>query len=282
MNAYAQAIEMAKQGIKIDEDNLLVLPTTTSTMNWVTRAIRSGRQEELTVIALTQTKGQASGNFKKWESGDGNFFMSRLLWIEPHEFGQEIEMIAACAAAEIIQSLLPQAAVTLKYPNDVRVDEEKICGCLVPPRYDRRKLVGQKRAINLGVGINVAIAPVTTQATTCLSQHGRVIELADLMDRFDKKMTELLAQYRSEKNFNVMLDRMGFTNDRGQLSLRTGDGKILAAGMYSGFENIGGTMYMVLADGRQFALRGFHLSNGSIRRDRTIRLLDADTAAPDV
>jgi biotin-(acetyl-CoA carboxylase) ligase len=190
--------------------------------------------------------------------------MSRKVWIEATEFGQEMEMIAACAVSEVVQDLLPLPEVTLKHPNDVRVDGKKICGCLVYPKYDSKSAIGKNRAVNLGVGINLAVAPESTQPTTCLANYNCLIGIPDFMKKFDAKFIEILTQYRAERNFNCVLRRMGFLDENGMLAIREAGGHIIIT-QYKGFESNADTNYMIFGNGDMRALRSFEIISGTQR-----------------
>jgi len=111
-NNYKMGFDCAERDTIYVSAGLTFLPVTTSTMDDIEAIIPIRTVKEDTIIALKQTGGKGS-NGRKWESPPGNLYMSRKLWVEATEFGQEIEMIAVCAVAEVVQDLLPLA--TLPY-----------------------------------------------------------------------------------------------------------------------------------------------------------------------
>ncbi len=214
--------------------SFIVYATVDSSMNVMDALIADDCRDGITVLALEQTKGRGSGD-RKWASAVGNAMFSRCVAVLPDEYGQEMEMIAACAVAEMMRDFLPDRDVTLKYPNDVLVDGNKICGCLVPPAYDVN--VGVARKINLGVGVNLKVAPELSDGicATSLSALGKDTDIPDFMGKFEDKFTEILGQYRQDASFDTVLRRMGFLDSEGMLTLRSPQTDQDVRGTYAGF-----------------------------------------------
>ena len=205
-----------------------------STMPMMDEMIQNSCADGTTVVALRQTKGRGSGN-RSWASPSGNVLFSRCVAVEAGNCGQEMEMIAALAVAEIVRELLPDHDIVLKYPNDVLVEGKKISGCLVPPVYDIDP--ESPRKVNLGVGVNLRVAPqlVDGRQTACLADYGVDCELGDFIMKFDVKFRELCA-LQASCGFTCMLDRMGFLGDDGKLALRLSETQEICSGIYAGFK----------------------------------------------
>ena len=213
MNLYEAGTEAAENGLKFEQQNLIVYPIVGTTMTIVRDLIVNGEAERMmrengadnvTVMALAMTAGVGSvesdtGKTRKWwaganERGKRNLLFSRALWITSAEYPQEVQFEASLAMAKIMTILLPRATVTIKYPNDLLVDGAKICGCIVPSEYGDDSIRGTKRLVNLGVGLNVGETPplsavrekATVKAATSLADHGVVKPLHELMEMFDQ------------------------------------------------------------------------------------------------
>lgn len=103
-------------------------------------------------------RSQASGRGRlgrSWVSPPGNLYASALF---PMPGGAkaavQIPFVAGLAAADVFAVLAPDAEVRLKWPNDVRAQERKLCGVLVE--------AGEGPAgpwCVTGIGMNVAFAP---------------------------------------------------------------------------------------------------------------------------
>jgi len=196
--------------------------------------IAKGCPDGSIVLALEQTKGRGSGD-REWKSGAGNVLFSRSIAVLQSEYGQEMEIIAAGAVMEIVRDLLPDRDVTLKYPNDVLVDGDKICGCLVPPSWDANP--GYARIVNLGVGVNLKTAPELADGNraTSLAKLGVALDIDDFMLKFESAFADILSYYRQHSDFNAVLGRLGFLDSDGMMTLRPNGSGDAVRGAYGGF-----------------------------------------------
>ncbi|MEA2756696.1 MAG: BirA family transcriptional regulator [Aliidongia sp.] len=119
------------------------------------------------VWALEQTGGRGRLD-RSWISPRGNLFVSAILRPDamPAQ-AAELSFVAALAVTEAVESFLPDTAkVTLKWPNDVLVDNGKLAGILLEARSGPAGLVDW---VVLGIGVNIAEAPAgTSYPTVCL------------------------------------------------------------------------------------------------------------------
>ncbi len=103
----------------------------------------------LLVLSESQTKGRGRGS-NQWWAGPGSLTFTLLLRTElPPARLPQISLTAGLAVCEAIEQVLDQPGVQLKWPNDVYLQERKLCGILIelPPR--------QFQLIAIGIGINV-------------------------------------------------------------------------------------------------------------------------------
>jgi BirA family biotin operon repressor/biotin-[acetyl-CoA-carboxylase] ligase len=122
-----------------------------STSDEARRLAAAGAPHGTVVHADEQAAGR--GRFgRTWFSPPGNLYLSVLLRLEvPPERVSELSFVTAITVADAIDALLPkQSKATLKWPNDVLVDEGKIAGILVESIDD---------AQIIGIGVNVLEAP---------------------------------------------------------------------------------------------------------------------------
>jgi BirA family transcriptional regulator, biotin operon repressor / biotin---[acetyl-CoA-carboxylase] ligase len=89
---------------------------------------------------------------RTWFSPPGNLYLSVLLRLDlPPAATSELGFVTALTVADAVDALLPkQTKSTLKWPNDVLVDDGKIAGILVES-VDGAQIIG--------VGLNVLEAP---------------------------------------------------------------------------------------------------------------------------
>ena len=145
------------------------------------------------VCAREQTAGRGQrGNSWEAEPGKNLTFSMLLRPAALHASRQfEMSMVVSLAVADAIDAVLPDGIRTqIKWPNDIYVGLEKICGILI-----ENKLAGAciERAI-AGIGINVNQAAFVSDApnptSVILKNGGRETDLdamlADVADRIEQ------------------------------------------------------------------------------------------------
>jgi len=105
------------------------------------------------VVADYQTAGRGCGT-NTWESERGRNLTFSVL-IHPVEIPAvcqfRISEIVSLALCETLDSYLPDRRVTIKWPNDIYVDDRKICGMLIENRLKGRLITDSV----IGIGLNV-------------------------------------------------------------------------------------------------------------------------------
>jgi BirA family biotin operon repressor/biotin-[acetyl-CoA-carboxylase] ligase len=103
-----------------------------STNDEARRLAASGAPHGTVIHADEQAAGR--GRFgRTWYSPPGNLYLSVLLRVDlPPERVSELSFVTALTVADAVDALLPkQMKSTLKWPNDVLVNDGKIAGILV-------------------------------------------------------------------------------------------------------------------------------------------------------
>ena len=128
------------------------------------RALEIGNQPSidtpLLIGAETQTAGRGRGA-NRWWGAKGSLMFSIL--VEMPHFNltpadwPRFSLVTGLAISETLASFLPGASVGLKWPNDVWLDQRKVCGILIEQsdRYPERLVVG----IGLNVNNSFQAAP---------------------------------------------------------------------------------------------------------------------------
>jgi BirA family biotin operon repressor/biotin-[acetyl-CoA-carboxylase] ligase len=122
-----------------------------STNDEARRLAASGAPHGTVIHADEQASGR--GRFgRTWYSPPGNLYLSVLLRVDlPPERVSELSFVTALTVADAVDALLPkQVKATLKWPNDVLVNDGKIAGILVESVDDTQII---------GIGVNVLEAP---------------------------------------------------------------------------------------------------------------------------
>ena len=127
---------------------------------------RRVRAHGTVVHADEQTAGRGRLS-RRWLSPPGNLYLSMVLRPDvPVARTVEIGFLAALAVADAVDALLPrQVRATLKWPNDVLVNDGKIAGILVEQAGD---------ALIVGIGLDVLQAPsgVSYKVSTIVGSGG--------------------------------------------------------------------------------------------------------------
>lgn len=124
-----------------------------------------GALEGQWLVADRQTAGHGRQG-RAWFDGSGNFMGSTVV---RQQFGDpplpSLALVAGLALHEVVSTRLPAPAkALLKWPNDLMIGQAKLAGILLERIGD---------AVVIGVGVNLAVAPVVeNRETIALSRFG--------------------------------------------------------------------------------------------------------------
>jgi BirA family biotin operon repressor/biotin-[acetyl-CoA-carboxylase] ligase len=155
-----------------------------STNEEARRLADAGEVGPLWVTAERQTKGRGRRG-RAWETGEGNIAATLLLRPGRSAAAGHISFVAALAVADLVAHFAPDAAVAVKWPNDVLAFGSKLAGILVEAGRD-----GKGGWLAIGIGVNLASFPPGTEfPATSLAHLGLVppppdVALALLAARF--------------------------------------------------------------------------------------------------
>jgi BirA family biotin operon repressor/biotin-[acetyl-CoA-carboxylase] ligase len=161
-------------------DRLLYLPTVESTNTLAMQLAYERPEEGLVVLTDSQTAGKGRRG-RRWVDVPGcNVLMSILFrpLFPPHI----LVMITSLAVVDSIADSC-QVAATIKWPNDVLIEDHKVAGILIETSHDSN---GRMVAVaGIGVNVNGSIkelaehasmqVPLTAIATTLESACGHVV-----------------------------------------------------------------------------------------------------------
>lgn len=205
------------------------IPSTQTTAQELIAEHRAG--DHSIVVAAAQSAGR--GRYRrKWVSHHGNLYASFIYACEERD--ARLAYAVAIAVADTLFSfgIVP----TIKWPNDILVDDKKISGILI--EYFGRFVV-------VGIGINIATNPTVAEyQTTKMNDYIMASEkdvLARLMKYMDKWLKADFATVRSRwmsmaTGLNTTVKYRGATaqligiNENGALVLRCGTRYVLAYG----------------------------------------------------
>jgi BirA family biotin operon repressor/biotin-[acetyl-CoA-carboxylase] ligase len=157
-----------------------------STNEEARRRFQAGEIGPLWIAARRQTAGRGRRG-RSWADLSRNLYCSGLysLKCSPGEAAQ-LSFAAALAASDVCRTELPERQVRVKWPNDVLVDGQKICGVLLESADAPGRIV----QLVVGIGLNVAAAPdIPEYPATSLTLLGSNIDasaaLEGLVTRFE-------------------------------------------------------------------------------------------------
>ena len=165
-----------------------------------------GVSEGTVVVAETQTKGK--GRFKReWASPRNGLWFSIILRpkVQP-ERAPKLTLLASVAVAKTINRLYG-LKTEIKWPNDVLINQKKVCGILTEGRVSGKTLGFAILGIGINANFNIAAFPTHLKeaATTLREELGRKVEREILL-------CEVLAEIESyyellrRGRFEVILD----------------------------------------------------------------------------
>src|ERR1700739_639940 len=135
-------------------NNYIFLQETASTNSYLQSILR---EQQLAEGAVVSTGFQSAGRGQVgavWESGrDQNMMLSVLLYPKFLNAGEQflISKTIALAVKDFILIFLPDRNIKIKWPNDILVSGQKICGILI-----ENGLKGERIEYSIvGMGINV-------------------------------------------------------------------------------------------------------------------------------
>lgn len=125
-------------------------PIIPSTMDAAREWLQHGAPHGALVLADEQTAGRGRLN-RAWQTPpDTALALSVILRVAPSTLPQ-VSMLGALAVAEALDKL-GVTGVGIKWPNDILINGQKVCGILVEVDWDGIAL----RGVILGIGVNVS------------------------------------------------------------------------------------------------------------------------------
>ena len=154
----------------------------TSTNDVAIDLIKEEKKKSGCVYADIQTKGRGTHG-RKWIYAKGNLFASIFFPLKNnYPPFNEFSIINPIIISGVIKHFCEEKNITLKYPNDVLVNEKKICGILQELiNLDNRKF------LIVGIGVNIATNPninkkyLATNILTETNKNPKIREIIDLI-----------------------------------------------------------------------------------------------------
>jgi BirA family biotin operon repressor/biotin-[acetyl-CoA-carboxylase] ligase len=227
---------------------LLAFEEAGSTNDVALARAREEGADRLWVVARRQTNGRGRHG-RNWSSPTGNLHASLVL-INPCEVARapELGFVAGLAAFEAARALtgLEHPRLSLKWPNDLLIDQAKCAGILL----EGHRLASGAFALIIGMGVNVAAAPQDLPETASLAAFAagatapRLFTL--LSDEFVRRLAAFAAAPRlDEAHFAEWATRAHGIGSQVRVKLPAGEVK----GTFRGLDR--GRMIVDTQEGRR-------------------------------
>lgn len=129
---------------------ILYFESIDSTNNYAKKMALEGAEEGLAVVAGSQSDGRGRLG-RKWNSPSGaGIYMSIIL--KPALLPEEVQIITLAASVAVVEAISRITGIKpgIKWPNDVLLEDKKICGILTEMNSEIERV----NFIVLGIGIN--------------------------------------------------------------------------------------------------------------------------------
>lgn len=179
---------------------LKLLSKTESTQNEALAWAKAGASEGALVLAEEQTSGRGRRN-RSWHSPPGKgIWMSLVLKPKiPLQFMPHLTLLTAVATCRAIKRIVP-IEVGIKWPNDLLVDERKICGILLESFAEDERLLSVIAGIGISVNLDEQDYPeeIMTKATSLKIASGKEVDRASLVTEILYEWEQLYQLYEEQ------------------------------------------------------------------------------------
>ena len=159
------------------------------------------------VSSLYQSKGKGR-NVRKWESTKGNNLLFSLL-IKDKEILNKYQCLSILSAVSIYNVLksLSINNISIKWPNDIYVNDKKICGILLEGISYDNKL----QNIIIGIGLNVNEDKFDEfglfDATSIKKELNQEISLKDIKEKVYESLLSQINKIKENDNSYLLVAR---------------------------------------------------------------------------
>ncbi|MDD4214026.1 MAG: biotin--[acetyl-CoA-carboxylase] ligase [Bacteroidales bacterium] len=206
---------------------IIFLEETDSTNNHAEKLIESGAvNEPLCIITNNQISGKGQGK-NVWLSEPGkNLTFSIVCFPDFLPATQQfyLNKAVALSALDLLRKMLPQQSISIKWPNDIFIENKKAAGILI-------KLCVQENLIKyaiIGIGMNVnqqQFPSELSSAVSLINYLNRETNLKEALEKFLTLFDVRYSQLRQGKKAPVDNDYRNALYKLGRTNLFEYDGK---------------------------------------------------------
>jgi len=180
-----------------------------STNDTAKSLLEEGQEPPFWVVSDEQTKGRGRRS-REWVSLKGNLFASttRRVSVDPSKRGS-LSLVAGLAVVDAINKAIkcppahasrgtPQLELTLKWPNDILVQEAKLGGILIEAQPSIQQT---QTDLIVGIGLNIVANPVIEgRDTICLQSLNVQISRDKLFEHLINAFEDRIEQWDHSRN----------------------------------------------------------------------------------
>ncbi len=186
---------------------------------------------------------------RKWESPPGNLYCSTIVDIRPGDPApSSLSFVTSLAVYDMLKvQLRVNTPLMLKWPNDILVDDAKICGILLERVSDK---------VVVGIGINIVSAPDLPDRKTIFLHAANDLngnDASQILDYLVPAFEKRLKQWRTSGLKPVLKDWQQAAHEKGSGLLVSGHEGHKIAGAYQGLGD-DGALRLRKADGTLIVL----------------------------
>jgi BirA family transcriptional regulator, biotin operon repressor / biotin---[acetyl-CoA-carboxylase] ligase len=170
-----------------------------SSTNELAKEVAHNSENGTVVLAMIQTQGRGRLS-RQWASPLGGIWMSLILKPKmPLSNVHQINMAVSVAVSKSIQNLYGLDA-GIKWPNDILINERKVCGILMEVSAEVDRL--DYAVVGLGINANVDVSgfPDEWKSTSIAHQLGKDVSRVELIQ---KLLQEIEAAYEQMSSIEV-------------------------------------------------------------------------------
>ena len=152
------------------------------------------------ICAEEQSNGRGRHG-KKWISVNGNIFTSLFFPLKKNypKFS-EFSIINPILISDIIKFFCNKKSINLKFPNDIMIDNKKICGLL-----QELITLNNKQFLIIGIGINLISSPDLQndyKTTNILSETKKKVDKKEMINLIVSSYEDFFKNIKSYKYIN--------------------------------------------------------------------------------
>lgn len=203
LETLATSLRTRRIGRTID-----LLETTASTMDDARAAIERGAADGHVVVADTQSAGRGSHG-RAWQSPPGDDLYLSIVFrpTVPLERLSTMTLAVGLAVARTVDAIVGRATASVKWPNDVLVDDAKCAGILVESRATSAGIDGVVVGIGLNCNRPAATLPDGARVISLGSIVGRRVDRSEVAVRLFEELEAILEVW-SEHGLGAILPEL--------------------------------------------------------------------------